>query len=81
VGDRRVEAGGDGLFAAAGAANRIPSPVVAALIALAALGVAGGVLVLRRRGPEALAGIVGAGRAAFRPFTGARRVAGRLFRR
>jgi hypothetical protein len=81
VGGRRVEAGGDGLFAAAGAANKIPAPVAAALIALAALGAAGGVLLLRRRRPEALAGIVGAGRAAFRPLSGARRVALRLFRR
>jgi len=81
VGDRRVEAGGDGLFAAAGAANKIPTPVAMALIALAALGAGAGVLMLRRRRPEALAGIVGAGRAAFRPLTGARRVALRLFRR
>jgi hypothetical protein len=82
VGGRRVEAGGDeGLFAAAGAANRIPLPVAAALIGLAALGAAAGVLALRRRRPAVLAGVAGAGRAAFRPFTGARRVALRLFRR
>ena len=81
VGGRHIEAGGGGLFAGAGAANKIPLPVAAALIALAALGAAGGVLVLRRRRPEALAGIVGAGRAAFRPLSGARRVALRLFRR
>jgi hypothetical protein len=80
VGGRRVEPGGDGLFAAAGAANRIPLPVAAALIGLAALGAAGGILALRRR-PEALAGVVGAGRTALRPLSGVRRVALRLFRR
>jgi hypothetical protein len=78
VGGRRVEAGGDGLFAGAGVANEIPLPVALALIALAAVGASGGVLMLRRRRPEAFAGIVGA---AFRPLTGARRVALRLFRR
>jgi hypothetical protein len=81
VGGRHVEAGGDGLFAGAGAANKIPGPVAAALIGLAALGAAGGLLLLRRRRPEALAGIAGAGRAALRPLSGARRVALRLFRR
>jgi hypothetical protein len=81
VGGRHVEAGGDGLFAAAGAANQIPLPVALALIALAAVAASGAVLMLRRRRPEALAGIVSAGRAAFRPLSGARRVALRLFRR
>jgi hypothetical protein len=80
VGGRRVEPGGGGLFAAAGAANGIPLPVAAALIGLAALGAAGGILALRRR-PEALAGVVGAGRTALRPLSGVRRVALRLFRR
>ena len=70
VGGRHVEAGGDGLFAAAGAANRIPLPVALALIALAVIATSGGVLMLRRRRPEALAGIAGV-----------RRVALRLFRR
>ena len=81
VGGRHIKAGSDGLFAGAGAANKIPLPMTAALIALAALGALGGVLLLHRRRPEALAGIVGAGRAAVRPLAGARRVALRLFRR
>jgi hypothetical protein len=84
VGDRLVKPGGGGLFASAGAANEVPFAVALALVSVAGLGLAGGVFALRRRYPAALSGAVGVLRgrpAAFRPLTGARRVALRLFRR
>jgi hypothetical protein len=48
----KVLPGSGGVFKTAGAANDIPTPVLLALIAVAALTAAGGVVALKRRFPE-----------------------------
>jgi hypothetical protein len=59
---QKVTAGGGGVFKTAGAANSLPLPVLLALIAIAALTAAGGIVALRRRFPE----VVGAALRIFR---------------
>jgi hypothetical protein len=51
LGGASVEPGDNGLFHLATAANGLPGPLLAALIALGAVALAGGALVLRRRLP------------------------------
>jgi hypothetical protein len=51
LGGRTVEPGENGLFHLATAANGLPGPLLAALIALGAVALTGGALVLRRRLP------------------------------
>jgi hypothetical protein len=48
----KVMPGSGGVFKTAGAANDIPTPVLLALIAVAALTAAGGLVALKRRFPE-----------------------------
>jgi hypothetical protein len=51
VGDETVEPGSDGLFDLASASNGLPTPLLVALIALAALAVTGVLVALRSRVP------------------------------
>jgi hypothetical protein len=51
VGGEKVEPGSDGLFDLASASNSVPTPLLVALIALALIAIAGGVLALRGRLP------------------------------
>jgi hypothetical protein len=51
VGGKQVKPGSDGLFDLASTANSVPTPLLVALIALALLAIAGGVVALRGRLP------------------------------
>ena len=62
LGGEKVTPGSPGVFKSASAANTLPTPVLAALIAVGLLTAAGGVLALRRRFPE----VVGAALRIFR---------------
>jgi hypothetical protein len=62
LGGEQVSPGSPGVFRSASAANTLPTPVLAALIAVALLTATGGVLALRRRFPE----VVGAALRIFR---------------
>src|ERR671937_1077613 len=62
LGGQQVSPGSPGVFKSASAANNLPTPVLAALIAVGLLPAAGGVLALRRRFPE----VVGAALRIFR---------------
>ena len=54
VGDRRVAPGAAGLFGAATRVNRLPLPILLALVSIGALTAGGGYLTLRRRVPLAV---------------------------
>jgi hypothetical protein len=62
LGGEKVHPGSPGVFRSASTANTLPTPVLAALIALGVLTAAGGTLALRRRFPE----VVGAALRIFR---------------
>ena len=62
LGGQNVTPGSPGVFRSASAANTLPTPVLAALIAVGLLTVSGGLLALRRRFPE----VVGAALRIFR---------------